>query len=119
MKKRISIFGFTCALVLLVVAWPAWASCLACFGATPTYCGGAGDDTYTSIPGEVVAGYDGDDTLRGSNFGSEKICGNQGDDYVSGLAGGDYLAGNGGFDFVDGGSGSDYCLTGEVYYNCP
>src|SRR5205823_2353447 len=71
--------------------------------------GGKGDDSLVlgvAMPGSLLLGGDGNDTLIGAD-GDDNLQGGAGRDRLYGGGGQDRLSGGGGNDFLDAGSGSD------------
>lgn len=79
------------------------------FGLTIGISGRSSDDQLGSsseIEGQLILGFDGDDTITGG-FGADEIRGGEGADQIVAGAGGDTLFGEVGDDWIDGQAGDD------------
>ncbi len=93
------------ALLTAMLATPASAAAVRCFGERATIVGTAGADVLVGTNrGDVIAGRGGSDTIRGRGR-NDLICGGRGDDAIAGGTGIDALFGEAGDDDLVGGGG--------------
>lgn len=79
----------------------------ACFGATPTITGTAGNDSIFGTSGaDVILALGGNDTIEGLG-GNDLICAGDGDDNVAAGTGNDRVSGGAGVDSLTGAAGDD------------
>lgn len=114
---RVVVVSSASLLVIGILAVPASAAVLRCFGERATIVGTADSERLRGTGGrDVIVGRGGEDLIRGLG-GNDLLCGGGGSDLVVGGDGRDVLNGGGGADGLQPGAGNDVVAGGSTRFD--